>query len=325
MKKTYKSQSDGLFETANNGGGLKQNVLNPKQGANDVQQMPTIQASPMNVSGAYFLAYESPDNNMIRKSVRLQDVESVEQQQRQLYLGNESNDYGTQHLGVGTADPARYKGTNKRISDISAEMRIEGYSEIDLSPDSAITVSIIGSRRAGKTGLFQAIQKLTEKDSDHQGHSFASSDRAHISSDQKFIVLDDPETKQITRFKIDEVDIDDLFNDDTAGGQVILWPAEHTRPNAVLLCYDITNRISFMHIPDVLNWLADKEVPVFLLGLKVDARDGIRQIDASQGENMSRLFAFPFLEMSTLTVQGMSALKNSVIFGPNGLLKQMGI
>ncbi|TPX38376.1 hypothetical protein SmJEL517_g00194 [Synchytrium microbalum] len=75
------------------------------------------------------------------------------------------------------------------------------------------------------------------------------------------------------------------------------WPEAVTNAHGVLLCYDTTNRMTFMTMPEILDAFAEHKVPIALVGCKAEASN-LRDVDAKLGSKLALLFDCQFREIS---------------------------
>ena len=92
---------------------------------------------------------------------------------------------------------------------------------------------------------------------------------------------------------------------DTNGQEIFksINESYYKRANAILLVYDISNRLSFNEIQDYycnkIKELCQKDIPIILLGNKTDLEDE-RQVSKEEGIALALSYNYKFKETSAL-------------------------
>ena len=123
---------------------------------------------------------------------------------------------------------------------------------------------------------------------------------------------------QSKNVQIDNQDIHLLLYD-TASQEKYrsLFPMYIRDSDIILLVYDVTSKDSFLHLPDWLNFLTDKEIDIkdkifAVVGNKTDLNDK-REVSAEEGKKFADKNGFIFKEVSAKTGDGIEKLFDVIL------------
>ncbi|ORY93767.1 ras guanine nucleotide exchange factor domain-containing protein [Syncephalastrum racemosum] len=197
-------------------------------------------------------------------------------------------------------DRAWKKATRRQ----KASTKASPHTARHLPQETAITVAVVGCAHIGKTSLIRQLQR--QKQRRHQLRRGATMMFSRRKSSSIFTF--DATTASPT------LSLSHGFNGSAVPHMTFLEfdssTFQNNSPNfpehilsaiqAVLVCYDTTNRDSMDCLPDLLNIFCSREMPCILIGLKTDLTSKC-QVDPQLGCDLASLFDVQGMELSALS------------------------
>ncbi|TPX45820.1 hypothetical protein SeLEV6574_g03628 [Synchytrium endobioticum] len=143
---------------------------------------------------------------------------------------------------------------------------------------------IIGAPRCGKTELIRCLDPEAMK-SPTRENPYGSMTYS----------LNYPLNGATCPLSVTEMD-DEAIQPDTP---TFKWPEAVTDADGVILCYDVTNRSTFMTMPELLDAFTEHKAPTALVGCKVEA-SSIRDVETKLGQKLASLFDCRFREIAMI-------------------------
>ncbi|KAJ3273454.1 hypothetical protein HK104_004268 [Borealophlyctis nickersoniae] len=154
----------------------------------------------------------------------------------------------------------------------------------DVDVDKTFTVAIVGM--AGGTNRLGVLDIL---DATASGEQVDTSDSSS------------PLKLHMAKFQCGGVEYDlNLLKVDEGiaegGNEAEICPKVISKSDGILLCYDLTNRASFLHTPELLDAFSETQIPTALMAWRTDMTKE-RQVEFKLGSKLAAVFNALFLEV----------------------------
>jgi GTPase SAR1 family protein len=211
------------------------------------------------------------------------------------------DEFERQHKGARAATPSDTPDTpSPHLSLASAEY----------------VIAVIGAASVGKTTV---IRRALRPWGSSENASAYSHGNKQISSSVSFV---EPSGKLVTPLRIEVLELPIDLMDVTSSS--LLWPLSIPRVSGVIVCYDATRKDTVQGVQDILRTLVSSNsvfllistgrttpngIPAVMFACKSDPETAL-EINAAEGNAIGEPFNVGLIEVSTMTPEGKSKIRN---------------